>query len=164
MDQGAHKPQVLGTVGKSRGHGHGWKDMGREREVFRVVPNNVNRMLGGLFFVFCFFQGDFGLRISPKFALSLLPGSQTESRSHSLLLLFPLKFPRHTWARRGAAGLLLGGLPQAECVPGAGAQPRTLPPTRVTPRDKAALGAGGPGRPGCPTWYLWQERQYRPIV
>lgn len=54
MDQGAHKPQALGTVRKNRGHSHGWKDMGRERGVFRMVPNNVNRVLD------CFFpQGDF---------------------------------------------------------------------------------------------------------
>lgn len=105
-----------------------------------------------------------GLRISTKFAFSLLSESQTRSRSHSLLLFFPLRFTSHTWAHRGDARLLLGGLSWAERVLGAGAQPRTLPPTRVTPRDKAALGAGGPGRPGCPTWYVWKGRQYRPIV
>lgn len=77
-----------------------------------------------------------------------------------LFFLFPLRFPATpgrqgcTWTHRGAAGFLLGGLSRTEYVAGTGAHPRTLPPARVSPRDKAALGAGGPGCPGCPTWYL----------
>lgn len=61
-----------------------------------------------------------------------------------------------TWAHRGAARLLLGGLSWAGCVPKAGAESGTMSPARDSSRDKAALGAGGPGCPGCPAQHLYR--------
>lgn len=47
--QEAHRPQALGTGRKNRGCGHWWQDMGRGREGFRTIPNNVKHVLGFFF-------------------------------------------------------------------------------------------------------------------
>lgn len=65
MVQEAHRPQALGTGRKNRGCGHWWQDMGRGREGFRTIPNNVNHVLG-------FFRetlGGGGLRTPPGWLL-----------------------------------------------------------------------------------------------
>lgn len=112
MDQGAHKPQALGTVRKSRGHGHGWKDMGREREVFRVVPNNVNRMLGGFFF-----QGDFGLRISPQ--VCFVPPSWESDRVKESFSFapFPTQVPQAYLGTQGSCRAPPGWSPPGRMCP-----------------------------------------------
>lgn len=90
------------------------------------------------------------------------PGVENLCKGHSSpLLLIPSRCPSHsrdsgghTWAHRGAAGLLLGGLSWAGRVPGAGAEPGTTAPTRASSHGQAALGAGGPGCPGAPAQQL----------
>lgn len=91
---------------------------------------------------------------------------RTCPRGHSSpLLLIPSRCPGHsrdrgghTWAHRGAAGLLLGGLSWAGRVLGAGAEPGTTAPTRASSHGEAALGAGGPGCPGGPAQQLWRGK------